>query len=120
MQAVEELVRRKLEKRTPDELSPKLDPYELRAPRGCSLLFPAAIANGGQSIMANFFFLITGHVIDKIVNQCAKPQYQYNTAQRLYRKHNKHTEDNKAQKTKTFGRRCLFIEERQLTGSNIG
>jgi len=44
--------------------------------------------------MANFSFLITGHVIDKIVNQCAKPQY--NTPQRLYRKHKKHTEDNKA------------------------
>jgi len=37
-----------LEKRTPDELSPKPDPYELRAPRGCSLLFPTAIANGGN------------------------------------------------------------------------
>ena len=40
MRAVEELVRRKLEKRAPDALSPKPDPYELRAPRGCSLLFP--------------------------------------------------------------------------------
>jgi len=54
MRAVEELVRRKLEKRSPDELSPKPDPYELRAPRGYSLLFPTAIANGGQSIRANF------------------------------------------------------------------
>ena len=27
----------KLEKHVPDELSPKPDPYELRAPRGCSL-----------------------------------------------------------------------------------
>ena len=36
MRAVEELVRRKLEKRAPDELSPKPDPYELRAPQGCS------------------------------------------------------------------------------------
>ena len=51
---MEELVRRKLEKRVPDELSPKPDPYELRAPQGCSLLFPTAIANGGQSIKANF------------------------------------------------------------------
>ena len=42
MRAVEELVRRKLEKRAPDELSPKPDPYELRAPQGCSLLFPTA------------------------------------------------------------------------------
>jgi len=49
MRAVEELIRRKLEKRAPDEPSPKPDPYELRAPRGCSLLFPTAIANGGQS-----------------------------------------------------------------------
>jgi len=54
MRAVEELVRRKLEKRAPDELSPKPDTYELRAPWGCSLLFPTAIANGGQSIRANF------------------------------------------------------------------
>jgi len=30
MRAVEELVRRKLEKRAPDEHSPKHDPYELR------------------------------------------------------------------------------------------
>ena len=36
MRTVEELVRRKLEKRTPDELSSKPDPYKLRAPRGCS------------------------------------------------------------------------------------
>ena len=54
MRAVEELVRRKLEKRAPAKLSPKPDPYELRAPRGCSLLFPTEIANGGQSIRANF------------------------------------------------------------------
>jgi len=47
MRAVKELVRRKLAKRAPDELSPKPDPYELRPPRGCSLLFPTAIANGG-------------------------------------------------------------------------
>jgi len=33
MRAVEELVRRKLEKRAPEELSPKPHPYELRAPR---------------------------------------------------------------------------------------
>jgi len=44
----------KLEKRASDELSPKPDPYELRAPRGCSLLFRKANANGGQSIRANF------------------------------------------------------------------
>jgi len=49
MPAVEELVRRKLEKRAPDELTPKPDPCKLRAPRGCSLLFLAAIANGGQA-----------------------------------------------------------------------
>jgi len=42
MRVVEELVRRKLEKRAPDERSPKPDPYELRAPQGCSLLFPTA------------------------------------------------------------------------------
>jgi len=46
MRTVEELVRRKLEKRAPDDLSPKPEPYELRAPRGCSLLLPTAIANG--------------------------------------------------------------------------
>jgi len=40
MRAVEELVRRKLEKLTPDKLSPEVEPYELRAPRGCSLLYP--------------------------------------------------------------------------------
>jgi len=34
MRAVEELVRSKVEKRAPDELSPKPDPDELRAPRG--------------------------------------------------------------------------------------
>jgi len=49
MRAVEELVCRKFEKRAPDELSPKPDPYELCTPRGCSLLLPAAIANGGQA-----------------------------------------------------------------------
>ena len=43
-----------MEKRTPDERLPKPDPYELRAPRGCSLLFPKAIAKGGQSIRGNF------------------------------------------------------------------
>ena len=48
-----ELVRRNW-RNAPNELSPKPDPYELRAPRGCSLLFPKAIANGGQSIRANF------------------------------------------------------------------
>jgi len=51
MRAMEELVRRKLEKRAPDKLSPKPDPYELRAPQGCS---PYSNANGGQSIRANF------------------------------------------------------------------
>ena len=48
MRAVEELVRRKLEKRAPDELSPKSDPYELRAPQGCSLLFPTATQTEGN------------------------------------------------------------------------
>ena len=48
MLAVEELVRRKLEKRAPDELSPKPDPYELRAPQGCSLLFPTATQTEGN------------------------------------------------------------------------
>ena len=48
MRAVEELVRRKLEKRAPDELSPKPDPYELRAPQGCSLLFPTATQTEGN------------------------------------------------------------------------
>jgi len=51
MRAVDELVRRKLEKRAPDALSPKPDPYELRAPQGWS---PYSNANGGQSIRANF------------------------------------------------------------------
>jgi len=51
MRAVEELVRRKLEKRAPDTLSPKPDPYEFRAPQGCS---PNSNANGGQSLRANF------------------------------------------------------------------
>ena len=48
MRAVEELVRRKLEKRAPDGLSPKPDPYELRAPQGCSLLFPTATQTEGN------------------------------------------------------------------------
>ena len=48
MRAVEELVRRKLEKRAPDEPSPKPDPHELRAPQGCSLLSPTA-TEGNQS-----------------------------------------------------------------------
>ena len=43
--------RRNLEKRAPDELSPKPDPDELRAPQGCR---PYSNANGGQSIRANF------------------------------------------------------------------
>jgi len=34
MRVVEDLVRRKLEKRAADELSPKPDPYELHAPHG--------------------------------------------------------------------------------------
>jgi len=42
----------KLEKRAPDELLPKPDHYELRTPRGCSLLFPKAIANGEQTNFA--------------------------------------------------------------------
>jgi len=42
MRAVEELVRRKLEKRAPDA------PYELRAPQGCSLLFPTATQTEGN------------------------------------------------------------------------
>jgi len=32
----------------------------------------------------------------------------------------KHTEDNKAHRKQTFGRRWLFIEERQVTGRNTG
>jgi len=48
MRAVEELVRRKFEKRAPDELSPKPDPHELRAPQGCSLLFPTATRTEGS------------------------------------------------------------------------
>ena len=48
MRAVEELVRRNLEKRAPDALSPKPDPYELRAPQGCSLLFPTATQTEGN------------------------------------------------------------------------
>jgi len=38
----------KLEKRAPDELSPKPDPYELRAPQGCCLLFPTATQTEGN------------------------------------------------------------------------
>ena len=48
MRAVEELVRRKLEKRAPDELSLKPDSYELRALQGCSLLFPTATQTEGN------------------------------------------------------------------------
>ena len=48
MRAVEELVRRNLEKRAPDALSPKPDPYELRAPQGCTLLFPTATQTEGN------------------------------------------------------------------------
>ena len=48
MRAVEELVRRKSEKRAPGKLSPKPDPYELRAPQGCSLLFPTATQTEGN------------------------------------------------------------------------
>jgi len=48
MRAVEELVRRNLEKHAPDELSPKPDPYDLRAPQGCSLLFPSCHRSQGQ------------------------------------------------------------------------
>ena len=48
MRPVEELVRRKLEKRALDALSPKPDPYELRAPQGCSLLFPTATQTEGN------------------------------------------------------------------------
>jgi len=48
MRAVEELVRRKLEKRAPDALSLKPDPYELRAPQRCGLLFPAATQTEGN------------------------------------------------------------------------
>ena len=47
MRAVEELVRRKLEKRAP-ALSSKPDPYELRAPQGCSLLCPTAMQTEGN------------------------------------------------------------------------
>jgi len=45
-----ELVRRKLEKCAPDKLllSPKPDAYELRAPQGCSLLFPTATQTEGN------------------------------------------------------------------------
>jgi len=45
MRAVEELVSRKWEKRAIDDLSPKPDLYELRAPQGCS---PYSNANGGN------------------------------------------------------------------------
>ena len=48
MRAVEELDRRKLEKRAPGELSTEPDPYELRAPQGCSLLFPTATQTEGN------------------------------------------------------------------------
>jgi len=48
MRTVEELVHRKLEKRAPDALLPKPDPYELRAPQGCSLLFPTATQTEGD------------------------------------------------------------------------
>ena len=48
MRAAEELVRRKLEKRAPDALSPKPDPYELRAPQGCGLLLPTATQTEGN------------------------------------------------------------------------
>jgi len=44
---------------------------------------------------------------------------QNNTAQRLYRKHKKHTEHNKAHRKQTFGRRWLYIEERQVTGGEL-
>jgi len=50
MRAVEELVRRKLEKRAPDELSPKPNPYELRALQGCSLLLPTATQTEGNQL----------------------------------------------------------------------
>jgi len=46
MRAVEKLVRRKLEKRAPDELSP--NPDELRALQGCSLLFPTETQTEGN------------------------------------------------------------------------
>jgi len=32
----------------------------------------------------------------------------------------KHTEDTKAHRKQTFRRRCLYIEERQVTGRNTG
>ena len=48
MRVVEELVRRKLQERAPDEFSPKPDPYELLASRGCSLLFPTATQTEGS------------------------------------------------------------------------
>ena len=48
MRDAEELVRRKLEQRAPDELSPKPDPHGLRAPQGCSLLFPTATKTEGS------------------------------------------------------------------------
>ena len=48
MRAVEKLVRRKLEKRAPDERSPNPDPYELRALQGCSLLFPTETQTEGN------------------------------------------------------------------------
>ena len=48
MRAVKELVRWKLEKRSPDELSPKPDPYELCEPQGCSVWFPTATQTEGN------------------------------------------------------------------------
>jgi len=47
MRAVEELVRRKLEKRALDALALP-DPYELRAPQGCSLLLPTPTQTEGN------------------------------------------------------------------------
>jgi len=49
MRVVEELDRRKFEKRAPDELSPKPGPYELRAPQGCGLFRTATQTEGNQS-----------------------------------------------------------------------
>jgi len=49
MQTVEEIVCRKLEKRAPDELSPKLTIANSAHQRSYGLLFSAAIANGRQS-----------------------------------------------------------------------
>jgi len=56
MRDAKELVSRKLEERAPDELSPKPDPHELRAPQGCSLLFPTATktegSHSGQTLLS--------------------------------------------------------------------